>query len=30
MLGMFRRNDATRREFLSFIGNPTSGGGMQG
>jgi GTP cyclohydrolase I len=24
MLGAFRRNDATRREFLAVIGNPTS------
>lgn len=30
MLGMFRRNDATRREFLSLVGNPGVGGHHHG
>ncbi|RDD61740.1 GTP cyclohydrolase I FolE [Ferruginivarius sediminum] len=27
MLGLFRRNDGTRREFLALVGNPGGGGG---
>jgi GTP cyclohydrolase I len=27
MIGAFRKNDTTRREFLAAIGNPTSGSG---
>ena len=27
MIGAFRDNDTTRREFLAAIGNPTSGAG---
>ncbi|MBL6932975.1 MAG: GTP cyclohydrolase I FolE [Rhodospirillales bacterium] len=28
MLGAFRNNSSTRREFLSMVGNPTSDGGL--